>query len=332
MLARSEKLHLPNGDVIETPILLPSLSSRGFPDLKKIISSLEEYLYGPFLISAYDRSYKLIPKRIKFANQLIFVDSGGYECASIVDFAEADKNTYKPKKWNKSLYNKTIKNIFDSKLPKVIISYDHPRERKSIDKQIKAAMISFDKFYKKYNFIKEILIKPETANKEKQYIDISKVLKNIKKFRDIEIIGFTENELGKSLLERMNNITKIRLALSENNMKQLIHIFGSLDTLSTPLYFICGADIFDGLTWLRYAFDNDFTMYQRTHWIRNHPHNSQDIYLRQATFIQNFAYLQKLLLKMKRFLKTSDFNEFAPHSDILKEAWNTLELHEKGGL
>lgn len=333
MLARSEKLHLPNGDIIETPILLHSFSSRGFPDLKKIIRYLEEYLSGPFLISAYDLHYELIQKRIKFAKKLIFIDSGGYECSSIVDFVEADKNTYKPQKWNESLYNKTIRNVFDDKIPKVIISYDNPKERKSINKQIKAAKLSFDNFSKLgYKFIKEFLIKPETTNKEKQYIDIGKVIKNIKQLKDIDIIGFTENELGRSLLERIKNVGEIRRALLRNNMKQLLHIFGSLDTLSTPLYFICGADIFDGLTWLRYAYDNDSTVYQRTYWIKNHAHNTDDIYLRQATFIKNYDYLQQLSLKMKRFLNTNNFNEFAPHGDLLKNVWNNLETYDKGGL
>ena len=57
MLARCTKFSLPNGDNFETPLLLPSFSSKGFPDLRKIIKILEEYISGPVLISAYDVHY-----------------------------------------------------------------------------------------------------------------------------------------------------------------------------------------------------------------------------------------------------------------------------------
>jgi hypothetical protein len=143
VIARTEKLYLPNGDILETPILLPSFSSKGFPDLKKIVSHLEEYLSGPFLVSAYDLNYGLIQKRIKFANKLIFVDSGGYECASIVDFSDSDKDSYRPRKWNYDLYFKTVADYLNNETPKIIISYDHPKTRKDIQSQIRSAKVTF---------------------------------------------------------------------------------------------------------------------------------------------------------------------------------------------
>lgn len=325
MLARSEKLYLPNGDFIETPILLPSFSSRGFPELKKITKYLEEHLSGPFLISAYDLHHKLIQRKLKFANRLVFIDSGGYESASITDFLDADKGTYRPKKWNVRSYQQEINASLKDSIPKVIISYDHPKVRKPINEQITSAKLAFNKFSSHgHKFIKEILIKPEAKEKNEQSINIENVIQQIKKFESFDIIGFTETEMGKSLLERMNNIHRFRSALSENNMKQLLHIFGALDTISTPLYFICGADIFDGLTWLRYAYDNGLTTYQRNYWAKYLPGNMADIYLRQATFEKNFHYLQQLTLQMKRFLKTHEFKEFAPNGNIINDLWNSL--------
>jgi hypothetical protein len=176
----------------------------------------------------------------------------------------------------------------------------------------------------------EFLVKPETRKKDRQYIEMDSVIKHIKELNNFDIIGFTEKELGKSLLDRINNIAKIRYKLAENNMKQLIHIFGSLDTLSTPLYFVCGADIFDGLTWLRYSYNNGHTIYQQNEWIENLSFNRDDVYLRQTTFIRNFDYLQGLTLQMKRFLKSYNFGEFKPHAELLKKAWNSVD--KRGGL
>src|SRR5262249_35869569 len=45
-----------------------------------------------------------------------------------------------------------------------------------------------------------------------------------------------------------------RLALDENKMAVPIHVWGGLDPILTPLYFFAGAEIFDGVSWLRYAF------------------------------------------------------------------------------
>ncbi len=49
----------------------------------------------------------------------------------------------------------------------------------------------------------------------------------------------------------MQNIAKLRKALDKAGLNIPLHVFGSLDTVTTPLYFLAGADIFDGLTWLR---------------------------------------------------------------------------------
>ena len=48
-------------------------------------------------------------------------------------------------------------------------------------------------------------------------------------------------------------------------METPIHVFGSLDTVTTPMYFLAGADIFDGLTWLRFAFHGGYTVYKHNY-------------------------------------------------------------------
>ena len=62
MLARRGKITLPDGGIIETPLLLPSFSSRGFPDIKEIMKGLSEVIRGPALVSAYDIRHELILK------------------------------------------------------------------------------------------------------------------------------------------------------------------------------------------------------------------------------------------------------------------------------
>lgn len=331
MLARCTKFNLPNGDYFETPLLLPSFSSKGFPELKKIIKILEEHISGPVLISAYDVYYKLIQKTISFSPQLLFVDSGGYECSSIVDFINHSIGVYKPKKWNEKLFHKSINVLLEDSVPKVIISYDHPRCRQSFSMQVNVANILFKHFGSKNKFVKEILLKPESRCKDDQLLPVEKIVKNANKLRPFDIIGLTEKELGESLLERMVNICQIRQALENNNMPQLIHIFGSLDTISTPLYFMCGADIFDGLTWLRYSYSDGVTLYQPNYWAKTYSSDDKDYISKLHSFCDNYSYLRKMALAMKSFKKSGDFVSFGNNGDLFKKIWEECEAKKEGG-
>lgn len=331
MLSRCAKFNLPNGDFFETPLLLPSFSSKGFPDLRKIIKILEEHISGPVLISAYDVHYKLIQKKITFSQQLLFIDSGGYECSSVVDFINHSIGVYKPKKWNEKLFYKSISELLEDNVPKVIISYDHPRCRQSLAVQISAANSLFKHFGAQNTFVKEILLKPESCHKDGQVLPAEKIAKNISKFKAFDIIGLTEKELGESLLERMANIYRIRQAMDKNNMSQLVHIFGSLDTISTPLYFMCGADIFDGLTWLRYSYSDGMTLYQPNYWAKTYGSDEKDYISKLHSFCDNYSYLRKLSLAMKSFKKSGDFASFGSNGDLFKKIWKECEAKMEGG-
>lgn len=335
MLSRSTTIKLPYGSPLSTPILLPSFSSKGFPELRKIVKQLEEHIWGPVLFSAYDISHGEVQKRIPFAPTLLFIDSGGYECSSMTDFVEHGKHSYRPKKWNKKLYFEAIKSVFrnNERTPKVIASYDHPKIRISINKQIKSADLIFKRLYKiDSNFMKEIIIKPETKDKNKQYININSIARNVKKLEVFDIIGVTEKELGKTLLEIMVNIGKISKALKESGNNQLIHILGSLDPISTPLYFMCGADIFDGLTWMRYSFHEGQTIYQQNYWFKEDYLDSRYFSMRIVSFIKNLSYLKNLQFEMRNFLKTGDFTKFRYNGGLFKNIWDRVETQiEEGG-
>lgn len=330
MLARSETINLPYGKPLVTPVLLPSFSSKGFPELRKILNQLEQYISGQVLFSAYDVEHEKIPKKIPFAPELLFIDSGGYECSAITDFVEYNRYSYKPKPWNIKLYFDAVKSVLRNNIhmSKVIVSYDNPRRRRPVNEQIKFAKSIFKEFSKIDKiFFKEIILKPETSNENEQYISIDAVIQNIEKLKTFNIIGFTEKELGTTLIGVMINICKIRKALNRNKMRQLIHIFGSLDPISTPLYFMCGADIFDGLTWLRYSFYQGLTIYQQNYWFEECPLDSEVFALRMRSAIDNLSYLSELRFDMMKFQKNKDFTMFRYNKELLKRIWDTVEAH-----
>lgn len=323
MLARKLKLRSEKwGEVGSTPMLVPSLSSRVNIEYRKTLDVLSEVITGPFLLSAYDFYYTDPFPKITFS-ELVFFDSGGYESAIEKDVEEFGLYKPDPFEWNRAKHSEAV-NRFDEEIPKVIISYDHPSERMTVDKQIEHA----NKLFRtKEGIIKELLIKPESEKSRR--IKLAGFFENIESVSDFNILGFTEKELGKSVLDRMTAIAKIRQHLEEHSIEIPLHIFGSLDTITTPLYYISGADIFDGLSWLRFVFDDGETHYINTYGPEKFGihENSDGVWIRSV--YQNYNYLGRLKINLEHFQSTGDFTKLGCKSDFFESAFN--DLNEKMG-
>jgi hypothetical protein len=267
------------------------------------------------LVSAYDLYYKKINPPFDFP-KLLFLDSGGYEATKDAELSDLGDKEHQPKQWTQKMHEEVISN-WNPSVPSVLISYDHPKERVSISQQIlRAREMAPDR----KGFLRELLLKPETENQT--LLHIPEVIKHVHSFAEFDIIGVTEKEIGSSLVERMKNIAQLRRALTRAGLDTPIHVFGSLDTISTPMYFLAGADVFDGLTWLRFAFYEGMTIYK---------HNFGALKLGVATkaplidarcWNENYYYMTDLELEMRRFLTADDFDSFKYHGALLR---TTLE-------
>ena len=176
----------------------------------------------------------------------------------------------------------------------------------------------------------DFLIKPET--KDQDYIQIENVLKHIKLFKSFDLIGITEKELGNSILQRMLNIAKIRKGLNDNGIYSPIHVFGSLDPVTTILYFLAGGEIFDGLTWLKYSYFNNAAIYTSNFAVLNSELgiNTRDGQVRSIAISKNTYYLEKMKYTMRDFLKHEDFRLFdnlagKGFGEIIKGSYLTFE-------
>lgn len=319
MFQRRLKINREDGLTVgETPLLVPAVSSRVNLPIKKLIQSIEEFVDGPLLLSAYDVNFldKKFPK-VTFP-ELIFLDSGGYECN--VDQYISDIGMYNPnpKKWTLSLYKKTL-NEWDNNIPTVFISFDHPKVRQPMEKQISDAN---ELLSNKEGYLKELLVKPETKKSHK--INIERLSKYVNQLSDFNIIGFTEKELGNSVLDRMVSISKIRQILDDENITVPVHIFGSLDPVVTPLYYFAGADIFDGLSWLRFMFKDGDTLYHESFGPKQYgvQVNLKTVWGNAVS--NNYDYMQKLKLELESYSKTKNLKTFGKNADFYKQALEYL--------
>lgn len=166
-------------------------------------------------------------------------------------------------------------------------------------------------------------MKPEETRRGAR-LKIESIVQNIHRLEEFDIIGVTEKELGNSILGRMRNIAKIRRALEKAGLDTPIHVFGSLDTITTPMYFLAGADIFDGLTWLRFAFHEGHTIYKHNYGALTLGISTPAEVVDGRCWDRNYHYLKELEREMRRFLLTGDYRCFRYHQQEFQSACESV--------
>jgi len=333
-LARSSTLyHKSTGAFISTPLLVPSFSSKGFyiesdgkSEIKNIYSATLDYITDSMLISAYDIHYGYIKKPNYKTAEITIVDSGGYEASDENDLSTITFSNNNKKEWTEEMLFKVYQKI-PSNCPIILVNYDHPKKRKNIKKQINEAKIFFSNFP---HHLHTILIKSE---KKGECIEIESLLQFIKEFANFDIIGFTEKELGDSVLSRMIKISKIRQTLDDANILIPIHVYGSLDPITSVLYFISGAEIFDGLTWIRYGYLDGNACYYQNYGIRTSEIDWNMDRVKLFMLSKNLIYLKTIKNQMKTFLVNRDFSVFGEEnglSKIIECSYNLLKANNGG--
>lgn len=318
-LCRTSIIKHPSGESIKTPLLVPSFSSKGFrirkmhdheqSEATAYLKAVGEQITETVLISAYDIYHKLIIPPLSsscFYNpQLTFIDSGGYETLEEYDLSEVYKYPIIKRQWSLTNYREVLDSL-NRRIPAVIVSYDNGNEKKiPIDQQIKNAKKLFEN--NPHN-LHDLLFKPIKKNK---LLDVDDIIKYLPHLKGIRILGFTEKELGNSTLERAINIAKIRRAMDRVELTDSsIHVFGSLDPLMCIIYFLAGAEIFDGLTWLRYGYYKGKAIYHQNYSVLEIGVQEKDSIATSMTINKNLIYLRELQIRMRALASNMDFSIF----------------------
>jgi hypothetical protein len=106
-------------------------------------------------------------------------------------------------------------------------------------------------------------------------------------------------------------------------------VFGSLDPIGSPLYFLAGAEIFDGLTWLRYGYNNGTASYSHNTVALQFGIDQSQINVQAANLVNNYNYLIRLQNEMKMFLNDGDFGVFKCNSEFLRDSYNLLRTRNR---
>jgi hypothetical protein len=239
-------LHRQGKDFL-TPNFIPSFSSRDDHYLKERLEVfLPQIPQQTILISAYDYFLLKQQKKIdadfikrRFKRKFLFLDSGGYE----LQFSE-------DKKWNPSTYAQVLNELN----PDFYVGYDRIPSYTEISDTKNNVKISCD-FLGNYDSHKERILLFHFSLKNTPINEINTIFQIIQDNQHIiDVIGFPERELGPNIIQACVFIKKLRYKLDEQKIFKPIHIFGCSDPKSIILFVLNGADLFDGIGWIKYAF------------------------------------------------------------------------------
>ncbi|MGQ0568983.1 MAG: hypothetical protein ACT4P5_05520, partial [Armatimonadota bacterium] len=194
-----------------------------------------------------------LPERYLKKAGLVFIDSGGYELISDFDSTELKPFGYVPKNgYGLDQYLQVLHKLSSHQkpLPLVIANFDHGTRGQPLPQQIRSARSIFDRFR---NCATSFILRPWTRTSE--YVDPGNLSdRDIADLAGFDIIGVPEKDLGRDLVVRLSRIARLRRRLNQAEIHTPIQIWGGLDPLTTPLLYFAGAEIFDGVSWLRYAY------------------------------------------------------------------------------
>lgn len=335
-LARSRAIKHPVGVELTTPLLVPSFSSKGFPRstkgeswIRKALDTTSEWLTDIMLISAYDLHYKEIPAAVDLqcTPEITILDSGGYEAGFDQDLATPVFRNHEPQEWTTDLLRKSYE-TWPAEYPAIFVSYDHPTHRVPYAKQVESAHQLLDGFAGQMH---SILLKPETNDRNYLASTLKAVDEKPELLRGFDVVGVTEKELGSGFLQRMERLAHLRQSLDRVGITAPIQVFGALDPISACLYFLAGGEIFDGLTWLRYAYHNGHCIYRANYGALEIGLNCKDTLVDAKTMIDNINRLRDLEMAMRRVAHDKDIGKFPYHQALLAQAFDDLRAKLGGG-
>jgi len=284
---------------------------------------LEESL----LVSAYDIEHGLLKgthafrmgfRQSDYAKpRLLIIDSGGYENKGSPSGSPFGGSAGGPFPWEESDYVRVIDSLDREAVP-AVVNWD---SREPYDEQILRAQ---DFFGSRKHLGSVFLLKPPKGS-EFHNLDLLSA-EDVAALGTFDIVGVTEREIGESIHDRLVNIARLRKSLEAGEVTTPMHVFGGLDPLFTPLYFAAGAEIFDGLGWLRYAYREGVAMHRATGGLLSGGAKERPLSAEFTVWRQNLSAIRQLSVYMGQFARHErDWDVFGHHSECLRAVIESMQ-------
>ena len=301
---------------VGTPLIAPSFSSRGFPYVSDIWEEFRHKLYGVCLVSAFDVARVRIPADMSDMVNVVILDSGVYETKAGEPGLIAPEVSLSPDAWTREQYFEVVHSV-GHQANLMLVNFDHVGWLKN---QIDLAVEGFSMASCAAS---DFLVKPAAPEELVNVPELAQFADALKQF---SVIGITAREAGGSFLERCRAIIMLRDLLDDAGLDTPIHVFGAINPYEVLTYFLCGADIFDGLNWLRLAFRNsgsmpiDETATEEMNW------NLTDWELQAIQCTYNLTLLFRLQQAMQEYATTGDLESLVNEFPIARGAARIADI------
>ena len=280
---------------------------------QSLVDGIDESL----LISAYDIRHKLLVDSAAFTSgfkqsryaqpRVLVIDSGWYEKEGGPPAGQFAGDLKDPLLWEEADYLLTIDNL-DEDLRPIVVNWDHAGLYRE---QIAHAQ---DFFGARTSLASTLLLKPPYGSRFHHFGKLSD--EDVSNLRAFDIIGVTEREIGESVLDRLVAISQLRRQLERVKVSAPIHVFGGLDPLHTPLYFAAGAELFDGLGWLRYAYREGVAMNREVAALFDRQIRKRWMQTLNSVSLANLDELRRLTDDLRRFAHKGDWSVLCRGSSL----------------
>ena len=342
LLVERRDIRLSNGIEISTPLVIPSLSTRNVGRLDQegsdgkseppvsyasgVLETLGNHIDEALLVSAYDLHYRSLHESDRLLNgesptcfhhpNLLMLDSGLYETRERVGY---DDGYEQPKAWSPEMYFELLAQLPDD-FPGAIVNYDLNADQLSDPKEMSygAQIARAREFFAAHSGPASVcLLKPEHSG---GFIDCTQLSSVAAELKEFDIVAITEKELGNTLRQRFDQLADLHRLLKDRGVRAPIHVFGGLDPSLTPIYVACGAEIVDGVGWLRYSYsDEDTATYIESRPLLTHDLDSRVPIRLFKTLSDNLTYLRSMKRRLELLLDTGNWRGFSErHGEALE--------------
>jgi hypothetical protein len=337
MLARSQTLRLTQSG-LPGPLLIPSVSSKGFPlvdglsEAGTVLPLVIDDLGGSLLISAYDVHHGLLPdhelltgdehaETMYDAPALLVLDSGGYELSDAFEIGERNRGSRVVRSFGRPEFDVVVSRLSrDRNL--LVVTYDEPDgQRPSYREQREDAQ----EFAERYPQLKiDFLLKPPAGDAS---IIPAKLAAEASAFDRFDVVGVTEKELGDTLLDRVLCLARLRRLLDSSGSTAVpLHVFGALDPVLTPVYFMAGAEVFDGLSWLRYAYYHETAVHPDELALLTGSFDADRVLRDAERYLSNLGQLGRLGERLRRWAgEPEQYELLGRHHQRFREIYEMMQ-------
>jgi len=273
-------------------------------------------LFGVCLVSAWDIAQAHLSTDALLATNVVVLDSGGYEANHQSISSSVSSQDSADQLWSVARFHQILDQA-DESANLLVVNFDR---QTNIRGQLDGARLDQERAQ---GCAFDFLVKPESSD---ELVNVPRLATVTSDLAEFDAIGVTAREVGTSLIDRCRSIVMLRDVLIGCGLSLPIHVFGAITPIEVLTFFFCGADIFDGLDWLRAAYrgENSISIDEAAYEEGNWGIPEQELWLKEST--NNLSVLYRLQQSLRAYAQHGSLEELGRAFPMARRAARIAEV------